>query len=530
MKNEFLIAITQLSAEKNLRRDVVLGAVEAALVSAFKKDSEIVGQDFYVKINPNSGDVKVFSRKNVVENVEDPRSEISLDEAKRINAKAVVGEMIDIETTPRNAGRIAAQTAKQVVMQRLREAEREVVFEEYSDKSGDIVSGIVQRVEPRQVILDVGKTEAVLPAPEQVKAEHYRVGQRLKVFVLEVFRSNKGPQVVVSRTHKNLLRRLFELEVPEIFNGTVELKAIAREPGHRSKVAVAARQEGVDPVGSCVGIRGIRIQNIINELNGEKIDVIQWSPDNRTFIANALSPSSALSVDVREEDKTATVVVPDKQLSLAIGKEGQNARLAAKLTGWRIDIRSATAAQLEAERVAQAAAEQAALEPVSEDIDEELDSTTVAQDMATGTTEIEEDEIKEAAALTEVVGVAEDAIEGDAVQEVLPVSEVEPELVASAIERVEEERVETEEAQGLLTGEMVPATSSAPVAERPRLRFAEDIFAPAPAKLSTKEKKGKGKRRNEDEGAGNKLAKAKKGGGGRRPFIEEDDLEDINAF
>ncbi len=531
MKNEFLIAITQLSAEKNLRRDVVLGAVEAALVSAFKKDSEIVGQDFYVKINPNTGDVKVFSKKNVVEKVEDARSDISLDEAKGFNAKAVIGDVIDIETTPRNAGRIAAQTAKQVVMQRLREAEREVVFEEYSDKSGDIVSGIVQRVEPRQIILDVGKTEAVLPAPEQVKAEHYRIGQRLKVYVLEVFRANKGPQVVVSRTHKNLLRRLFELEVPEIFNGTVELKAIAREPGYRSKVAVAARQEGVDPVGSCVGIRGIRIQNIINELNGEKIDVIQWSADTRTFIANALSPSQALNVEIREEEKTATVVVPDKQLSLAIGKEGQNARLAAKLTGWRIDIRSASAAQAEAERIVQAAAEQAALEPVAV-FEEEPEIAAITSDVSTGITETVEAAIKEAAALTEVIDVTEDATEGDVVQEALPVGQIESDI-AEAIERAEGESVEADKPQDLLTGELLPPTaSSAPVVERPRLRFAEDIFTAAPAaKVGTKEKKGKNKRKGDEEPAGNKFAKAKKGGGGgRRPFIEEDELDDLSGY
>ncbi|MCX6021880.1 MAG: transcription termination factor NusA [Chloroflexi bacterium] len=348
MKNEFLIAITQLSAEKNLPREVVLEAVEAALVSAFKKENGL-GQNISVKINPTTGDVRLYQQLAVVEEVTDPRSEVTLPEALTMDPAAELGGFVSKETAVKNAGRIAAQTAKQVVMQRLREAEREIVYEEFQDKEGDIVSGIVQRMEPKQIIIDLGKTEAVLPAAEQVKTEHYRMGQRLKVYLTEVFRTNKGPQVIVSRTHRNLLRRLFELEVPEIFNGVVEIKAIAREPGYRSKVAVAARQEGVDAVGSCVGLRGIRIMNITNELNNEKVDVIQWAPDPGVFVANALSPAQVMHVDINETDKTATVIVPDRQLSLAIGKEGQNARLAAKLTGWRIDIKSA--GSVEADRL-----------------------------------------------------------------------------------------------------------------------------------------------------------------------------------
>jgi len=349
MKSELLLAITQLSAEKNLPKEVVLAAVEAALVSAYRKDNFATNQNISVKINPNTGRVEVWAEKTVVELPSDRRCETSLDEARRVKPDVQTGETIKVEATPPNAGRIAAQTAKQVILQRLHEAEHSAIFEEYADKEGDIVTGLVQRIEPRQIFIDLGRTEAILPAVEQVRSERYRVGQRLKVNLLEVVQTGKGPRVVVSRSHPDLLRRLFELEVPEVFNGIVELKSIAREAGARSKVAVAARQEGIDPVGCCVGLRGIRIQNIVNELNGEKIDVITWDPDVSTFLASALSPAQVLSVKLDEGEKAATVVVPDKQLSLAIGKEGQNVRLAAKLTGWRIDIRSASAA--EAERV-----------------------------------------------------------------------------------------------------------------------------------------------------------------------------------
>jgi len=353
VKTDFIIAITQLAAEKNLPKEVVLDAVEAALASAFKKELAHIGSNITVKVHPTTGELAVHAHKQVVEEVEDDKLELTVEQAREIDPKAQLGDTVSFETTPQNAGRIAAQTAKQVVMQRLREAEREIVFAEFAGREGDIVSGIISRMEPKQIVIDLGKTEAVLPTTEQVRAEHYRMGQRLKAYVLEVFRASRGPQVMVSRTHRNLVRRLFELEVPEIFNGTVEIKAIAREPGARSKVAVAARQEGVDAVGSCIGLRGIRIQNIMNELSGEKIDVIEWHNETASFVANALSPAPVNSVAIDEEAKTATVVVPDRQLSLAIGREGQNARLAAKLTGWRIDIKSATVA--EAERIARAA-------------------------------------------------------------------------------------------------------------------------------------------------------------------------------
>jgi len=347
MKSEFLTAITQLSAEKNLPPEVVLEAVEAALASAYKKDT-LASANLAVRIDRSTGAAQVYMLKSVVEEVEDPKTEMTLAEGRAYKPDAQLDDIIEIETTPQHAGRIAAQTAKQVVLQRLREAEREVVFEEYSGKEGDILSGSVQRVEARNVIIDLGKAEAVLPPQEQVRTEHYRVGQRLKVYMVEVFKATKGPQVMVSRTHKNLIRRLFELEVPEIYRGVVELKAIAREPGYRSKVAVWSRQDGVDPVGACVGLRGIRIQNIVNELNGERIDVVQWDPEPSRFVANALSPAQVLSVEIRPEDNTAEVVVPDRQLSLAIGKEGQNARLAAKLTGYRIDIKGQSTAEAEA--------------------------------------------------------------------------------------------------------------------------------------------------------------------------------------
>ncbi len=352
MKSEFMLAITQLSAEKNLPKEVVIAAVEAALVSAYRKDNFAPNQNISVKIDPATGGVEVWAEKTVVEQPLDIRREISLSEVSKIKPDAQIGETIKVEATPRNAGRIAAQTAKQVILQRLHEAEHSAIFEEYSDKEGDIVAGLVQRIEPRQIFIDLGRAEAILPAAEQVRNERYRAGQRLKVYLLEVARTSRGPQVVVSRSHPDLLRRLFELEVPEVLSGIVELKSIAREAGYRSKVAVSARQDGIDPVGCCVGLRGIRIQNIMRELNGEKLDVVTWSPDAPVFVANALSPAQVLSVELDEGDGIATVVVPDRQLSLAIGKEGQNARLAAKLTGWRIDIKSASTA--EEERLAKA--------------------------------------------------------------------------------------------------------------------------------------------------------------------------------
>jgi N utilization substance protein A len=347
MKSDFLLAITQLAAEKNLPREVVLGAVESALVSAYRKNSFTPTQNISAKIDPTSGRVEVWAEKTVVNKVSDPRCEISLNAARKIKTDVQLDDIINIEDTPHNAGRIAAQTAKQVILQRLHEAEHTAILEEYAGKEGEIISGVVRRIEPRQIFLDLGRTEAVIPAVEQSPNERYHIGQRLKVYLLEITQSAKGPLLIVSRSHPNLLRRFLELEVPEVYNGTVEIKAVAREAGFRSKVAVAARQESIDPVGCCVGLRGIRIQNIVNELNGEKIDVVNWSDDISTFMANALSPAKISGVYIDEKEKAATVVIPDKQLSLAIGKEGQNVRLAVKLTGWRIDIKSASEAEEE---------------------------------------------------------------------------------------------------------------------------------------------------------------------------------------
>lgn len=352
MKSEFEIAITQLSADRNLSPQIILEAIESALVSAYKRNYGS-NQNASVHIDPHTGQAQVFVKRLVVEEVTDEATQVSLKEARLHQADAEIGDFVDIEVKPRNFGRIAAQTAKQVITQRIREAERDSVYAEYAERVGEIVNGIVRNVDARtnDVVLSLGKAEVLLPHNEQIPHERYRFNQRLRVYIIGVDRAGHGPQIKVSRTHPDLLRRLLELEVPEIFNGIVEIKAIAREPGFRSKVAVHATQQGVDPVGSCVGMRGVRIRNIVNELNGEKIDVVSWSSDMRTFIANALSPAKVVDVHLFESDKTATVVVPERSLSLAIGKEGQNARLAAKLTGWRIDIKSEEEAAAEAERL-----------------------------------------------------------------------------------------------------------------------------------------------------------------------------------
>lgn len=362
MKSEFLLAITQLSAEKNLPKETVITAVESALISAYRKeDSFAPNQNIVVRINRNTGRVEVWAEKLVVEQVTDARKEMTLVEAKHIKSDVQLGEPIMVESTPQNAGRIAAQTAKQVILQRLHEAEHSAIFEEYAGKSGDIVSGIIQRIEPRQVLIDLGRAQAALPPNEQIPSERYRIGQRLKVYLVEVAKTAKGPRVIVSRSHPDLLKRLFELEIPEVTNGTVEIKSVAREAGFRSKVAVGARQPGIDPVGCCVGLRGIRIQNIVSELSGERIDVVAWNVDPATFIASALSPAQILTVELHKAEGVATVVVPDRQLSLAIGKEGQNARLAAKLTNWKIDIKAVSA--YEAEKAAAPPAVEAVQEP-----------------------------------------------------------------------------------------------------------------------------------------------------------------------
>lgn len=339
MKNDLLRALEQLCEERDLSKEVVIKALEAALVSAYKRDFGSA-KNITAQINPQSGKAKIYAEKKIVDEVNDERFEISLPEAQKIDQEATVGGTVAVENTPRNFGRIAAQTAKQVILQRIREAEREVLYEKYAEREGEIINGTIQSITSQAITLNLGRTQALLPRSEQMPNEYYELHQRVQAYVLEVRKTNRGPQVIVSRTHRNLLRRLLELEVPEIFDGTVEIKEIAREAGYRSKVAVAARQEGVDPVGSCVGMRGVRIKSIVKALSGEKIDVVEWSPDVKTFIANSLSPAEVTNILLDKESKTATVVVPDDQLSLAIGKGGQNARLAAKLTGWRIDIKS----------------------------------------------------------------------------------------------------------------------------------------------------------------------------------------------
>jgi N utilization substance protein A len=340
VNREFLGALNELEKERGIKKAIILEALEAALVSAYKKNFSSA-QNVRVEINRETGEVKVFARKIIVAEVKDSRLEVSLDQAKQLDPRYEVEDLIEFEVTPRDFGRIAAQNAKQVVVQRIREAERSIVFEEFADREGDIVTGLIQRFEQRNLMVDLGRAEAVLPASEQMITDRYRAGERLKTYVLEVNRTTKGPQILLSRTHPGFLKRLFELEVPEIHDGTVEIKTIAREAGLRSKMAVWARDPNVDPVGACVGPRGFRVQSVVNELNGEKIDIIQWSNMAEEFIASSLSPANVVAVYLDEDLRVAQVMVPENQLSLAIGKEGQNARLAAKLTGWKIDIKDA---------------------------------------------------------------------------------------------------------------------------------------------------------------------------------------------
>ncbi len=367
MKSEFEIAITQLCSDRNVSPEVIIEAIEAALVTTYKKNYG-PNQNIRVSVDRHSGQARVFVNRLLVAKVEDADTQITPVEAHKENPSLEIGDILETEVKPRNFGRIAAQTAKQVIMQRIREAERDSVYLEFADRVGELANGVVRSVDARtqSVTISLGKAEALLPRNEQIPGEYYRFNQRLRVYLAEVERTGHGPQVIASRSHKGLLRRLLELEVPEIYNGTVEIKAIAREAGSRSKVAVAALQPGVDPVGSCVGMRGVRIQNIVNELNGEKIDVVPWAEDEETFIASALSPAKVVRVVLDGETKKAKVVVPDSALSLAIGKEGQNARLAAKLTGWGIDIRSEAEAAAEAERD-EAAAREAAERSAQED-------------------------------------------------------------------------------------------------------------------------------------------------------------------
>lgn len=340
MSRDFVGALLQLNAEKQISREQLIGAVEDGIQSAYRR---VAGdEDIHVRIDAETGKIRVFRARRVVGEIEDEFTEMTIEQAQAHQPSAEIGDLVETEQLDGDVfGRIGAQTAKQIVLQRIREVERDQVFDQFASREGELMTGTVNRVEPRAIILDVGKNvEAILATTEQSALEHYRIGQNVKAFVLEVRRSTKGPQIFVSRTHKGFLKRLFELEVPEIHSGTVEIKAIAREAGSRSKVAVASRQEGLDPVGATVGQRGARVQAVVAELSGEKIDVIPWNDDASVFVANALSPAQVISVDIDEEHRIASVTVPERMLSLAIGREGQNARLAARLTGWRIDIRS----------------------------------------------------------------------------------------------------------------------------------------------------------------------------------------------
>lgn len=344
MSTELLDALLILEKEKGISRDVIIEAIEAALISAYKRNFN-QAQNVRIDLNLGNGTMKVFARKDVVEEVFDSRLEISIEDARKINPSYEIGDVVELEVTPKDFGRIAAQTAKQVVTQRVREAERGIIYSEFIDREDDIMTGIVQRQDPRFIYVNLGKIEALLPQSEQMPNESYKPHDRIKVYITKVEKTTKGPQIFVSRTHPGLLKRLFEIEVPEIYDGTVEIRSVAREAGDRSKISVHTDQAEVDPVGACVGPKGTRVQAIVNELKGEKIDIVEWSENPVTFVANALSPSKVLDVIVDENEKATTVVVPDYQLSLAIGKRGQNARLAAKLTGWKIDIKSETDAR-----------------------------------------------------------------------------------------------------------------------------------------------------------------------------------------
>ncbi len=346
MKNidmkEFIKAMEELEKERGISKEYLIESLETALVTAYKREFDTV-DNVKVTINENTGDLHIYSVRDVVEVLEDPLLEISLEAAQKIDSSYNVGDVVNLEIQPKDFGRIAAQTAKQVVVQKIREVERNMVFTEFNDKKGEIVTGLIQKADGGVVVMDLGKLEGVMPLKEQISTEHYKVNDKIRGYVVDVERGAKGnPQVIVSRSHPDFVRKLFEFEIPEIYEGLIEIKSVSRDAGSRSKVAVYSKNPDIDPVGSCVGQKGIRIQNIISELNGEKIDVIEWNEDPSIFIAAALLPAQVMAVDVREEEKFAQVVVPNDQLSLAIGKAGQNARLAAKLTNWKIDIKSET--------------------------------------------------------------------------------------------------------------------------------------------------------------------------------------------
>lgn len=339
---ELILALEELEKEKGIKKEYLLEAIETALVTAYKRNFDSL-ENVRVEMDHQTGATHVYAIKEVMGKANDEDTEISLKEAQKINPDLKEGDTVEIEIVPRDFGRIAAQTAKQVIIQKLREVEREIVYNEFNERKGEIVSGLIQKADHNIVVMDLGKLEGVMPLKEQIPTEHYKVNDKIKGYVLDVEKGAKGaPQVIVSRSHPDFVRKLLEFEIPEIYEGVIEIKSVSRDPGYRSKVAVYSPDQNIDPVGSCVGQKGVRIQNVINELNGEKIDVIEWNEDPSIYIASALLPAKILAVDIKEEERFAQVVVPDDQLSLAIGKSGQNARLAARLTNWKIDIKSET--------------------------------------------------------------------------------------------------------------------------------------------------------------------------------------------
>lgn len=339
---ELILALEELEKEKGIKKDYLLESIETALVTAYKRNFDAL-ENVRVEMDKQTGATHVYSVKEVMEKANDEATEISIKEAQKINPNLGEGDTVEVEIVPRNFGRIAAQTAKQVIIQKLREAERDIIFNEFNERKGEIVSGLIQKADHNIVVMDLGKLEGVMPAKEQIPTEKYKVNEKIKGYVLDVERGAKGaPQVIVSRSHPDFVRKLLEFEIPEIYEGVIEIKSVSRDPGYRSKVAVYSPDPNIDPVGSCVGQKGVRIQNVINELNGEKIDVIEWNEDPSIYISSALLPAKILAVDIKEEEKFAQVIVPDDQLSLAIGRSGQNARLAARLTNWKIDIKSET--------------------------------------------------------------------------------------------------------------------------------------------------------------------------------------------
>ena len=485
MKSDFLIALTQLAAERHLPKEEVLKAIEAALVSAFKKDSYGDGVNISVKLNPNTGEIRAHTLKTVVDVVEDDKTEIRLSDAMSIRRDVTLGQELEMESLSHQASRIAAQTAKQVVLQRLREAEREMVYEEFAKRVDDIISGVVGQMEiGRGLVVELDRAEAVLPPDEQVPTERYRRGQRLKVYAMEVSRSPRGPEIIVSRRHPQLLRRLFELEVPEVYNGIVEIRSIAREAGSRSKVAVIALQDGVDPIGSCIGMRGNRIQNIVNELQGEKIDVVRWDRDLKRFISNALSPAEVVQVVANEDDRAAVVVVPERQLSLAIGKEGQNARLAAKLTGWRLDIKSmaeweSEKAQIKLEAQAKEESEKLAAEQAV--FEAELRELEELERLEAGETQEKEETVAAPVleeVLEEILAQEEVAAEQEEQPEEVPVPQDELEAFTLDDVMVDEEDEEEEEDEELPFEDLGDEIWEVPqlTPDAGKIRFAEDIL------------------------------------------------------